>query len=425
MKSQTLIVLMGGEVMGSVTQQDNKLEFSYEDDYRFATEATPLSLSMPLAMKQHPDEIVRPFLWGLLPDSEAVLERWGRDYGVSPRNPFALLAHVGEECAGAAQFVRPERMPEISTEGSVEEIDESGVAGMLRGLGTDPTAWHGPAATGQFSLAGAQPKFALHWTGDGWGQPRGATPTTHIFKPAGNTYRELELNEHLCLSLARRLGLPAARSRVAVFEDQRAIVIERYDRQKADQGWIRIHQEDLCQASGLHPAIKYQWDGGPSPVSIVSLFRSAQPAEEAERSVKRFADALVLNWIICGTDAHAKNYSLLLSGAEVRVAPLYDVASVLPYGLDPHDVKFAMKIGHSYKLLDISLRDWKRTEAAMGLDEGSLVRRIERLCASAPSAMEAVCADPDVVALESDMPKTLLDAVCDRVVACSKLISAR
>lgn len=45
----------------------------------------------------------------------------------------------------------------------------------------------------------------------------------------------------------------------------------------------------------------------------------------------RFVDALAFTWIIAGTDAHAKNYSLLLAGPQVRLAPLYDVASALPY----------------------------------------------------------------------------------------------
>jgi hypothetical protein len=34
----------------------------------------------------------------------------------------------------------------------------------------------------------------------------------------------------------------------------------------------------------------------------------------------RFADALIWNWVIGGTDAHAKNYSLLLAGDQVRLA---------------------------------------------------------------------------------------------------------
>ena len=67
--------------------------------------------------------------------------------------------------------------------------------------------------------------------------------------------------------------------------------------------------------------------------------------------MRRFADALIWNWLIAGTDAHAKNYSLLLAGAQVRLAPLYDVASALPYpDLHVRRLRFAMKIGGDYRV---------------------------------------------------------------------------
>jgi len=34
--------------------------------------------------------------------------------------------------------------------------------------------------------------------------------------------------------------------------------------------------------------------------------------------------------LIAGTDAHAKNYSLLLAADQVRLAPLCDIVSALP-----------------------------------------------------------------------------------------------
>lgn len=83
-----------------------------------------------------------------------------------------------------------------------------------------------------------------------------------------------------------------------------------------------MHQEDLCQAFGVRPERKYQNEGGPSPAAVVQLLRDRiVPLEQAERAVWRFLDALSLNWLIMGTDAHAKNYSLLLSGPQVRLAP--------------------------------------------------------------------------------------------------------
>src|SRR5216683_2884559 len=128
-------------------------------------------------------------------------------------------------------------------------------------------------------------------------------------------------NEHLCMRLASALGLITAHSEVKRFEDQVAIVIERYDRERTESGIVRVHQEDFCQALAIHPARKYENEGGPNVRMAVELLRtfSGRPQED----VQRFVDALAFNWLIAGTDAHAKNYSLLI-GAEgrARLAPL-------------------------------------------------------------------------------------------------------
>jgi serine/threonine-protein kinase HipA len=101
---RTLVVLLEGQRIGELVEDGNTCAFTYDRAYR-SSGVTPLSLSMPLNHRRYGDETVRPFLWGLLPDNEQVIERWARDYQVSPRNPFALLRHVGADCAGAARFV--------------------------------------------------------------------------------------------------------------------------------------------------------------------------------------------------------------------------------------------------------------------------------------------------------------------------------
>jgi serine/threonine-protein kinase HipA len=424
MTTDALAVVMSGELMGVVKQVDGNLSFAYEDAWRFSDDATPLSVSMPLTTSIHEDGVVRAFLWGLLPDNEAVLERWGRDYGVSPRNPFALLSHVGKDCAGAALFLHPDRAQVESDDGQVDYLGDLDISALLRSLQEDPTSWHGPAATGQFSLTGAQPKFALILKEGRWGQPSGSIPTTHIFKCATGDFRELELNEHICMTVARKVGIPAARTKVATFEDQTAIVIERYDRSQQEDRWVRIHQEDLCQAFGLHPALKYQNQGGPSPGRIAELLRSVQSGDRAKESIYRFVDALIFNWIIGGTDAHAKNYSLLLSGPEVVLAPLYDVASVFPYPLDPYKLAFAMKIGHSYRLRDISPRDWIRLGDEVGVDRVWLFERMIQLCKTIPGALDTVCHDPGVMAFGSELPPKLLTTITDRAAELARTYSA-
>jgi serine/threonine-protein kinase HipA len=92
----------------------------------------------------------------------------------------------------------------------------------------------------------------------------------------------------------------------------------RYDRRLERRRWRRIHQEDLCQAFGLPPSRKYESEGGPGVRQIAELIRNQ--SIDPQRDVESFAEALAFNWLIAGTDAHAKNYSLLLGPKGSRPA---------------------------------------------------------------------------------------------------------
>jgi len=151
---------------------------------------------------------------------------------------------------------------------------------------------------------------------------------------------------------------------VVSFGGETAIQIERYDRLRVGRALVRIHQEDACQALGVPPTAKYQSEGGPGPADLAALFRRIMPAQVADAAVWDFAAALVWNWVIAGTDAHAKNYSLLLSGAQVRLAPLYDVASALPYGAHERKLRLAMKLGNDYRLYGQRPTTWSARDSA-------------------------------------------------------------
>ena len=421
---RSLAVLTGGRRAGVVTMgAAGRFSLTYDEAWREAETATPLSLSMPLSQREHSDAPVRAFLWGLLPDNERVLERWAQDYQVSPRNPFALLRHVGEDCAGAAQFVRPERVDKlIAGEGNVQWLADTDVAELLRILRRDPTAWH-VRNSGQFSLAGAQAKIALHHdpSAGRWGEPRGSVPTTHILKPAVTGLDDHDLNEHLCLTAARLLGLPVASTHVGQFVDERAIVVQRYDRRQLADGTItRIHQEDMCQALGVPPTTKYQNEGGPTPEQVIELLRrSVFPARSAAAAVNRFVDALAFNWIIYGTDGHAKNYSLLLSGSQVRLAPLYDVASALAYDdMYPPKLRMAMKIGDEYRVEATSGRHWRNFAAVNGLDPDETIARIDHLVERVPDAFGTVAKAETIRSLKSKLPDRLAERISAAAAKC-------
>jgi serine/threonine-protein kinase HipA len=382
---------------------------------------------MPAQVRSHPDQQINPWLWGLLPDNEQVLRRWGREFHVSASSAFSLLATpIGEDCAGAVRFTPPdERERVLGRTGEVMWLTEDDVASRLRELREDSTAWLGRTFTGQFSLAGAQAKTALLFDGSRWGVPSGPIPTTHILKPAIAGLDDHDLNEHLCLDAARRAGLIAARSTIGRFADETAVVITRYDRiRDAEKRIARVHQEDLCQALGVPPGGKYQNEGGPTPARIARLFRDAMTPQAGEEAVRRFADALIWNWLIAGTDAHAKNYSVLLAGNQVRLAPLYDIASALPYGTHERKLRLAMKIGSSYDVF-LQRSRWPDAARDLGLDADALVERARELARITPDAFADAASAPEVEALQRDLPGQLLQLVADRARRCLELLDDR
>lgn len=441
-KPKSLTVLLAGQIMGHVEQdQRGRLRFTYDPAWRNSPGAMPLSLSMPLVAAEHGHDVVDAFLCGLLPDNRDILVAWGRRFHISHRNPLALLSHVGEDCAGAVQFVRDDRLEHVLNDRSweVEWLDDSGVEERLRALRRDRSAWRSPRDTGQFSLAGAQPKIALLRQDDRWGIPSGRAPTTHILKPAPPELDGHAENEHFCLELARLCSLPTATSRVRWFGSEVAIVVERYDRALTaelvaaavpaartqalltlarTQPILRLHQEDLCQAMGLMPTAKYQNEGGPKPEEIAALLRahSSRPVDD----VQVFVDALVFNWLVAGTDAHAKNYSLLHGGGgRVRLAPLYDLASLLPYDqFDSHRARLAMKVGGEYRLRDIGIRQWRKLAATMALDPDQVVGRVVRMTELLPEAVSEVRQRAESDGLTHELVGRLADQLWARAEEC-------
>lgn len=424
--SKDLFVLLSDRVVGRVTQDDRaRFSFIYDEGWRDVRGTYPLSLSMPLAAIEHRHEAISAYVWGLLPDNELVLDRWAKRFQVSARNPFALIANVGEDCAGAVQFVRPERLDAVlaGETGDVAWLENAEIAARIRQLREDQSAWRRPGDTGQFSLAGAQPKTALLLQDGRWGVPSGRIPTTHILKPPSADFDGHAENEHFCLALARALGLPVATSTVMRFEDEVVFVVDRYDRQATDRGVIRIHQEDMCQALGVPPTHKYENEGGPGVSAIAGLLREHSRASAED--VQTFLDALALNWLIGGTDAHAKNYSILIGAAgRIRLAPLYDVASILPYGdFDPMRVKLAMKIGGKYRLRDISPRNWEKVADELGLDQRAISERIRAMADALPAAADGVQRDMRDAGMAHEIVDRLADMLKDRAAKSSKLFA--
>lgn len=423
-----LAVLIDGMLIARLQSgKGRKLTLDYETAWCESSQGHSLSVSMPHSKQQHPQSAVLPYLWNLLPENPAVLDRWSKQYHVSSSSAYKLLRFVGADVPGAAQLVPLEQLEELQseTQPTIDWLSEEQLANRLQELRADASAVRQPGDIGRMSLPGAQAKTAFYYDtrSDRWGVPEGRTPTTHIVKPCIPGLDGLVENEHFCQELAARLGMPAARSFVLAL-DETYIVVERYDRIPPGpdkQLARRIHQEDLCQALGLMPGRKYQEDGGPSIAQIIQLFRRCYMADI---DIERFLRANILNWLIGGTDAHAKNYSLLIdAGDRLKLAPLYDLSSQLPYP-DRIAQRLAMKIGEHYDFSLIDAADWRKLARLCALEEDRVLGLIQEMAKALPDHISAARAKAIRDGLSASIIDPLAQLLNDHAERCLSKITA-
>ena len=419
-------------LMGRVLwdRRRDRLAFRYEAEWRNNEASYPLSLSMPLAAMEHGHKTVEPFLWGLLPDNDGVLKRWGERFHVSPRHAFQLLSHVGEECAGGVQLVRPEHavgLLEGRATGTVKWMRDEEIAERVNLLLKDHSASRARCGRGaiQPRRRAAEDGLSLRPGTQTVGSPIGGDSHDPHLQASCGKLRWL-CGKRAFLHVPGEVAGNAGRAASAIhhFGGATVIVVERYDRVRTGAMVTRIHQEDMCQALARMPHLKYQNQGGPSPREIITLIREHSVSREIDEA--RFVDALIFSWLIGGTDAHAKNYSFLIAPhGQVRLAPLYDLSSALPYPkqVPPRKAALAMKIGSQYKVRAIGKREWEKFAAESRIDFEALRARILHQAAALPDAAAKVGAEIESQGIVHDVIGRLREALAERAVLCRAALS--
>ena len=401
-------------------------EFQYDSSWVESEEGRPLSLSLPPSLDQGSikGRPVEAYFDNLLPDADPIRRRIQNRFHTTSRNAFELLAAVGLDCVGAVQLLPFDEQPKDVHTIEALPLSEAEVERALVET-VSPTAFASHAAEDGFrvSIAGAQEKTAFLRHDGQWCRPLGATPTTHIFKLplglVGGMQADMSTsveNEWLCATILRAYGLPVARCDIGRFGAQKVLVVERFDRQLHSSGnyWLRLVQEDFCQATATPFSTKYERDGGPGMLEIARILRG---------SVNRDADlacllkAQLLFWMLAATDGHAKNFSIrILSQGRFQLTPLYDVLSIWPVmGEGPgkiswHNARLAMSVrgkNKHYLLKDIQRRHFNDLAAKCGLGE-TAEPLIEDILAATPAVIAAVQQD-----LPEHFPQRVLDAILE------------
>lgn len=422
---------MGGRVAGSLQLDDSGAhpEFRYDPAYQ-RDARIPLSVMIPLASRKSAGEHLHNWLLGVLPDDPEVLGALCAEYGLSDDEaPRLLGTPMGADCAGAVQFCRSDQVDALlANAGEFELVDDHEIAEWLDRMEVDPVrrAYRTDDSDSGFSIAGMQPKAALRWTSDGWVVPYGSLPTTHIIKAArNNRWPNETVIEHLTMSVAARCGIAAAHTDVGKCEHRDVVIVERYDRHP--DGTSRLHQEDMCQALGYPPNKKYQKSDGPSPEEIANLLRTADP-DHADQNLYRLLDILLYQWISASTDGHAKNLGLLHPGdGSVRLAPLYDACSWLPYrkGQFMKKIQLSMKMGTDYSLKTADTSDaLRRTGSRLALATALVTQRVVELADAIPEALDAAIEALPHGMSELKEVELLRAELPQRAVRCGEIASA-
>jgi serine/threonine-protein kinase HipA len=77
-----------------------------------------------------------------------------------------------------------------------------------------------------------------------------------------------------------------------------------------------------------------------------------------------------------------------------------------------------MKVGGEYRLKYITAQNWRRFARNLRVDDEQLFARLIHLGELIPDTLAGVCKDEDVLAVASDLPTRLLDAVVQRTASC-------
>ena len=433
-KLKELAVWMNGELTGYWNIDRHIQQFTYTDSWYEFVGKRPLSLSLPL---QYPGyrftgKVVENYFDNLLPDTLEIRRRYQIKYGISSTKTFDLLTEIGRDCIGAIQLLPRDSDGSDVKKISGKEVTDDEIEQILKHVPANNFFSRSSVNDFRISLAGAQEKTAFTKYKEKWLIPQGSTPSTHIFKlPLGVVgHGQIDLsssieNEWLCSKIIGLYKLPVAKSEIAHFGTEKALIVERFDRRLSPDNWfIRIPQEDMCQVMGLPSALKYENEGGIGIKKIMDILRGSESSMEDRLN---FMKAQIIYWLMAAPDGHAKNFSIFINAREsFRLTPFYDIISAYPVlghsagKLQPQKLKMAMAIqgkNRHYKWDSITCNHWKNTCKICGISQQKTNNLLESIILSTPDVMAEISS-----VIPKGFPQIIADTILEGMHSAVKIM---
>ena len=373
-------------LVGTVRVRASGAGFNYDHRWIDTKGAFPISTTMPLRTEPFGPDTFLPWAANLLPESEQ-LRAVGQFLGMALSDVLGLLSAIGRDTAGALSIGKPGGTSSIYWR-LVEKPEH--LERIIEELPNKPFLVGDEGVS--MSLAGVQSKLAVAVDDAGRiGIPLEGSPSTHILKPdAGRLWGGVQ-NEAFCLTLAKRLGIPTPHVTTGKVGKRTYLLVNRYDRMAVGGRWRRLHQEDFCQALGKPPSAKYETNQtgirGPTLNDMFEVTRKLMSPTD----ILRLLDMVIFNIIACNTDAHAKNYSIMIKASGISLAPLYDVMCGQVW--DHVTKNLAHKIADKRRGDHLKGRHWQRFAEECGLGARQVLARVRALAQLALAETEAGVAE--------------------------------
>ncbi len=423
---------------------NDRWSLDYDAHWVARPEAFPLSPALPFepSADGYAAGAVKRFVENLLPEGRA-LDITATTYRVSKSNIYALISALGTETTGALRFWRSDEVPPTVAAKPAREVTRDELDKRIAERDQIPLAvWDGKV---RMSIAGVQDKLMVYLDRplDDDGHLFLVEPplaSTHILKPdpVRQVTPHLVVNEHYCMSLARRMKLPVAE--VGIYRTPvPVLVVRRFDRavvkgggQGADEPTVqRLHIIDACQASDLPESYKYERNLGSGEhvrniregVSFEVLFQRVE--QTVNKAVARMT---LLRWalfqfLVGNCDAHGKNFSFYVRREGLDPAPWYDLVSVVQYPGIAHEL--AMAWGDAFSLDDVRAFQLADFAQRCGIDRNLLKREATRLAKLATEhAPTQALADDYIDEAERAFAGQLRDYVVGQATRLTKLAGA-
>ena len=249
-----------------------------------------------------------PDAWGRRVILNRRFGKSGKELDTAELDELTYLLESGSDRVGALDFqVSAETY--IAREGSAASLEELQNATILVEKGIPLTPQLGNALLHGSSIGGARPKSVI-----------ASNDKEFIAKfSSQNDLYNIVKAEFVAMRLAEKVGLTAAPVRLERAAGKDVILVERFDRHKATDGWQRraiVSALTLLELDELMARYASYED-----LATIIRHRFVKPTE----TLKELFARMVFN-ILCGnTDDHARNHAAFWNGSELSLTPAYDI----------------------------------------------------------------------------------------------------